>query len=74
MRERHGNSYLRFALERSLENRYALQNDPLPPQTEARFVQLAEKSIAKQREIEAADEIPFETYRQRYLSPESLRV
>jgi len=38
------------------------------------FVRLAEESIRKQREIEAADEVPFETYRQRYLSHESLRV
>jgi len=74
MREHHGNSYFRFALARSLENRNVLQNDPLSPETEARFVQLAGKSIAKQREIEAADKVPFETYRQRYLSPESLRV
>jgi len=27
-----------------------------------------------QREIEAADKIPFETFRQRYLSYESLRI
>jgi glutamate--cysteine ligase len=74
MAERHGNSYLRFALARSVEHRRMLDSEPLPPDAEALFARLAKESIAKQREIEAADKIPFETFRQKYLSPESLRV
>jgi len=74
MRRSHGNSYARFALARSLEHARALRSEPLPKQVEARFVRLAEESIRKQREIEAADKVDFETYRQRYLSHESLRV
>ena len=33
---------------------------------------MAEASIAEQRKIEAADSVPFEIYRQRYLSPERI--
>ena len=74
MSERHDNSYARFALARSLEHRRTLESEPLPAEVEARFARLAEKSIRVQREIEAADKIPFETFRQRYLSHESLRI
>ncbi len=74
MSERCDNSYSRFALEKSLEHRRALQSEPLPAEVEARFTSLAERSIRMQREIEAADKIPFETFRQRYLSHESLRI
>jgi glutamate--cysteine ligase len=74
MSERYDNSYARFALARSLEHRRALKSEPLPAEVEARFTRLAEKSIRVQREIEAADKVPFETFRQRYLSHESLRI
>ncbi len=74
MQQSHGSSYARFALVRSLEHATTLRGEPLSAEIEARFTHLAEDSIAKQREIEAADKVDFETYRQRYLSPESLRV
>jgi len=74
MQQSYGSSYSGFALARSLEHARILRSEPLPAEAEARFVRLAEESIRKQREIEAADEVPFETYRQRYLSHESLRV
>jgi hypothetical protein len=74
MSERYRNSYVEFVMTRSLEHKRTLQSDPLPAEAEARFEKLARESIAKQREIEAADSVPFETYRQRYLSPESLQV
>jgi glutamate--cysteine ligase len=35
---------------------------------EARYARMAEDSLAAQRRIEAADSVPFETYRQQYLS------
>jgi glutamate--cysteine ligase len=74
MRGRHENSYSRFGLAQSLAHAKALKSEPLPAEVEARFARLAEESIRKQREIEAADRVDFETYRQKYLSPESLRV
>jgi hypothetical protein len=38
----------------------------------AHFQQLAQDSLAKQREIEAADTLPFAQYLAQYLSPERL--
>ncbi len=74
MRDRYENSYSRFGLARSLEHAKALKSEPLPAEVEARFARVAEESIRKQQEIEAADRVDFETYRQKYLSHESLRV
>src|SRR5437879_7085959 len=74
MRESHGGSYARFGLARSLEHAIALRSEPLPAEIEARFARLAEESIRKQQGIEAADRVDFETYRQKYLSHESMRV
>jgi glutamate--cysteine ligase len=74
MRENYGSSYARFGLARSLEHAKTLRSEPLPAEVEARFARLAKESIGKQLETEAADKVPFETYRQKYLSHESLRV
>ncbi len=74
MRGEHGNSYSGFARALSVEHRRALQAEPLPADVEARFMKFAEESIAKQRAAEAADTLPFEAFRQQYLSHASLRV
>ncbi|HEY6241437.1 MAG TPA: glutamate--cysteine ligase [Burkholderiales bacterium] len=74
MQRSHASSYSRFALARSLDHAKILRNEPFSSEVEARFVRLAEESIRKQQEIEAVDKIPFETYRQKYLSSESLEV
>jgi len=65
-------SYVAFALTQSARHRRALQDLPLPPDMEARYAAMAEESIAAQRRIEAADKIPFETYRRQYLSKDLL--
>ncbi|MBK5105650.1 MAG: glutamate--cysteine ligase, partial [Burkholderiales bacterium] len=65
-------SYLAFALTQSVRHRRALQDLPLSPEVEARYAAMAEESLAAQRRIEAADEVPFETYRQQYLSKDLL--
>jgi glutamate--cysteine ligase len=70
----HGNAYVRFALAQSLRHRDTISNLPLSPDVIDRFVRLADESLAKQRAIEAADTVPFETYRQQYLSPLRLIV
>ncbi len=72
MQARYGGSYFHFALAHSLRHRSALQSEPLPADVEARFARTAEKSIEEQREIEAGDKVPFEKYRQQYLSHELL--
>jgi len=74
MKDRYGDSYIRFALAHSLEYRRALDSEPLSAAAEQQFVRMAAESLAKQREIEAADKLPFEAFRQKYLSHESLRV
>ena len=74
MEEHYGGSYFRFALAYSLRHRGTLQEQPLPADVEARYADMAEASLEKQRLIEARDPVPFETYRQQYLAPESVRT
>ncbi|HYC49281.1 MAG TPA: glutamate--cysteine ligase [Burkholderiales bacterium] len=74
MERRHGRSHRRFALAHSLDHRSALTSMPLPPEEEQRLAGLAEQSLTKQREIEAADSVPFDDYRAHYVSPERLGV
>jgi glutamate--cysteine ligase len=72
MKSEHGNSYLRCVLALSHRHADALRAAQLAPEVAAHFARLAEESLAGQRSIEAADDLPFETYRRRYLSPERL--
>jgi glutamate--cysteine ligase len=65
----HANSYVRFVLALSRLHKEALQGLPFPAEAAERFARMARESLAEQRRIEAADRVPFETYRQRYLSP-----
>jgi glutamate--cysteine ligase len=67
-----GNRYTAFALERSRQHRQALTADPLPRALEERFARLAAESLAEQAQIEAADSLPFEEYRRKYLAVERL--
>ena len=68
----HDKSYVAFALTQSLRHRHTLQDLPLPAEVKARYARMAEDSLTAQRKIEAADSIPFETYRQQYLSKDLL--
>ncbi|MCZ7565016.1 MAG: glutamate--cysteine ligase [Burkholderiales bacterium] len=72
MAEHHGNSYVKFALAQSLAHRHHCGRLVLAPEVEARFARLAEASLAEQRAIESADDVPFERYRQQYVSQELL--
>ena len=65
-------SYVGFSLAQSARHRSALQDLRLPSDVEARYARMAEESLAAQRRIEAADRVPFETYRQQYLSKDLL--
>lgn len=67
--EGYGNSYVAFVLAQSRAHRETILGLPLPAEVASRFARLAQESIADQRRIELADAIPFETYRQQYLSP-----
>jgi glutamate--cysteine ligase len=74
MQQRYDGSYSRFVLGWSLRHRNALRGEPWPAELEARLARMAQSSLEKQRMIEARDEVPFEAYRQQYLSPDSLRA
>ncbi|MHB8668128.1 MAG: glutamate--cysteine ligase [Burkholderiales bacterium] len=65
-------SYLAFALAQSRQHRRTLEALPLPAELAARFARMADESLAAQRRIEAADSVPFETYRQQYLAKDLL--
>jgi glutamate--cysteine ligase len=70
----HGDSYVRFVLAMSLAHQRALLGGAFSKEAERYFVRLAEKSIAEQKQIEARDNVDFETYRARYLSPGLLKL
>ena len=43
-----------------------------PSETDARFARMAAESLAKQRQIETADSMPFEAFRRQYLAQDLL--
>ncbi len=70
----HANNYTRFVLAQSSGHRETILKMPLAAATAENFAQMAESSLVTQREIEAADTLPFEVFRQKYLAPSSLEV
>jgi glutamate--cysteine ligase len=69
---RHDDSYVTFALERSRAHREALLAQDLPAAVRDRYARMADASRTEQRELEAADTLPFEEYRKQYLAVERL--
>ncbi len=67
---RYDDSFRAFALAHSLSNRDELLARTLDAQAQARQERSAEQSLDEQRRIEAADAMPFECYRRRYLAGE----
>jgi glutamate--cysteine ligase len=74
MERNHGKSFIRFVVAESLAHRGTIMGIPLAPEVEEEFELMAHAALAKQRQIEAADRVDFETYRQKYLSPDLLLV
>jgi len=72
VRAAHAGSYVAFAAAQSARHRDTLEHLPFAPEVEAAFARAAAESIAEQKAIEAADRVPFETYRQQYLSQDLL--
>jgi glutamate--cysteine ligase len=68
----YGKSYVRFALAHSVAHRNGVLALPLSTEVAARYARMAEESLVAQHEIEAKDDVPFETYRQRYLTQDLL--
>jgi len=61
-------SFPAFALAQSFVHQRALLELPLAADVEARFAAMAAESMAAQKKIEAADSVPFETFRAQYLA------
>ncbi len=57
-----------FALEQSLKHRQALLASTLDDGLLEQYARIAHDSVAAQRAAEAGDSLPFEEYRQQYLS------
>lgn len=70
----HGHSYVAFCKARSLQAQQAVMASPFSAEQRARFAHLAQASFAEQRQIEASDTLPFEEYRQYYISADRLVV
>ena len=66
------NSYVAFTRAQSEQTRNRMLALPYPSELQARFESLTKASIAEQKRIEASDSLPFEQYRQQYLSVERL--
>ena len=73
MAQRHENSYTGFVIAQSMAHAATLRGARLADEPAKRFSAMAIESLEKQRSIEASDTLPFEVWRQRYLSPEMLR-
>ncbi|MEZ5646888.1 MAG: glutamate--cysteine ligase [Burkholderiaceae bacterium] len=72
MARSHGNTFVEFGRERSRVAREALLELPWSDAQQARHEAMAARSFEAQRAIEAADTMPFEIYRQEYVSANRL--
>ncbi len=72
MRER-GESFFDFSQRRSCEHRQFLRSQTLDPERLAMFERLTSESIARQSEIEAADDLSFDDFLKAYLSQSESR-
>jgi glutamate--cysteine ligase len=67
-------SFTAFTLAQSLQTRERLLALPFSERQRAAFVAAWQVSVDEQRRIEASDSLPFEIYRQQYISAERLGV
>ena len=74
MAKDHDNSFVKFALAQSKKTMALFQALPLSDEQKIHFINLSEQSIADQKKIEAQDSMPFEIYREQYVSAEKLNV
>jgi glutamate--cysteine ligase len=71
---KYANSFSRFGLARSLQYKKDLLALPWSDADEARFRKSADDSLIEQKRLEEADSMPFEIYRQHYLSRDRLKA
>lgn len=65
--EQHGNSFFRFALAQSEAHRNAFISNPLDSDSLSAFQTQAQTSLADQAALEAADDLDFDSFVERYL-------
>lgn len=70
----HGNRFTAFVAAQSEQTHQHLLALPWAGQDQARFEAMTTQSVAAQKAIEGADTMPFEVYRQQYLSSDRLRA
>src|SRR5690606_15412125 len=70
MAQAHAGSYPAFVLAQSAQHARKLAGMRLPDAVRRRYARIAQRSLAEQREIEAADVLPFEDFRREYVSRE----
>jgi glutamate--cysteine ligase len=68
----HDNSFVRFIRAQSLATRAELLALPFSAAQQAEYERLAAESVHAQKRVEASDSMPFEQYRQIYVSPSRL--
>jgi glutamate--cysteine ligase len=68
----HADSFTGFTRAQSQQTRMKLLALPFPAGLQAKFEALSAQSVKDQQAIEAADTMPFESYRQQYVSPDRL--
>ncbi|MPM94975.1 Glutamate--cysteine ligase [bioreactor metagenome] len=66
------NNFIAFTRAHSQAAREELMNRPWSQEQQQRYVDMSAKSVAAQRAIEDADDMPFEAWRERYMSVEQL--
>jgi glutamate--cysteine ligase len=66
------NSFIGFTRAQSQQTKAKVLALPFSAALQARFAAMSEQSEKDQQAIEAADSMPFEIYRQQYISPERL--
>ena len=66
------NSFVQFVRDQSIKTQAEFLQMPWTPEQQTRFEQMSRESVAEQKKIEAADTMPFEIYRQQYLSANRL--
>ncbi len=66
------NSFVSFVRAQSLKAQATLLALPFSDAQQARFDALSRESVAAQKKIESEDSMPFEIYREKYLSAERL--
>ncbi|HJS39117.1 MAG TPA: glutamate--cysteine ligase [Burkholderiales bacterium] len=74
MQRKHNGSYTDFVREISGKHRAALMAKDFPASEQERFQRMATESVEEQKRIEAADTLPFEEYRKKYLAVARLGI